>query len=249
MGSKRNVDMSSTETKIKVVETETPEVSPADSGANTDLEGAPEATAPASIQKAQKARSRSPKYQASRARVDKTHLYDPADAAALVKELSYTKFAGTITAHGVIKEPGDVATLSFPHSTGRSIRVGIVDEALLKQIEAGELEYDVLVAAPQFMPKLAKHARILGPKGLMPNPKRGTVTDNPEMKKKELESGTFELKTERKAPVFHVRIGSTAMETAELIANLQYLIEQIGPKLKKLTLSATMSPGVKVRVR
>jgi large subunit ribosomal protein L1 len=97
------------------------------------------------------------------------------------------------------------------------------------------------------MPKLAKHARVLGPKGMMPNPKNATVTTEPEKRQKELEGGKTTLKSEKKSPLMHVILGKTNQPDKELIANTQHLIKAVGgKKILKLTLSATMSPGIKV---
>lgn len=233
MGSKRNVDMSSTATEVKIVE----------DTAQTQADAPAKAAAP------KQARARSKKYTTARSFVDKTKLYTIAEAIELLKKTSYSSFAGTISAHGSVKETGTIGDLSFPHSTGTSVTVVIVDDAVIEQIEAGKLDFDVLVTTPRFMPKLAKHARVLGPKGLMPNPKNGTVTENPELKKSELEAGKITLKTEKKAPLFHVTVGKTDMDAAHLVENIEYLINQVGgTRLKKLSISATMSPGLKIKL-
>ena len=96
------------------------------------------------------------------------------------------------------------------------------------------------------MPKIAKHARVLGPRGLMPNPKNGTVTANPEQKKADLEKGELIIKTEKKRPVIHVTIGKVSMDTKELVENYNALMTALKGKVLKSTLSATMSPGIKV---
>lgn len=204
------------------------------------------AEAPKAAKKPKQTHLRSKKYHSVRAQVDKTKTYDPFAAIELVKKLSYSKFEGTITADVVVKEAGQSVTLTFPHSTGKTLRVAVVDDALIEQIEAGTIDFDILVTSPQFMPKLAKLARVLGPKGLMPNPKNGTITENPAAKKKELEGGQTTIKTEKKAPLMHVTIGKTSMETKALVENLQALIEALNTKALKLSVSATMSPSVKV---
>ncbi len=193
--------------------------------------------------------TRSKKYKAVRAKVDRTKTYDPFSAIELVKKLSYTKFEGTISVHLEVKEQGLQKKVSFPHSTGKELKVEIASEATLKKIEAGEIDFDVLLAKPQFMSKITKYAPILGPQGLMPNPKNGTLTVNPEQKKQELESGTMNLKTERKAPLIHVPIGKTNTDTKKLLENLKALLKAFQGKLLKVTLSATMSPGVKVEFK
>jgi large subunit ribosomal protein L1 len=191
-------------------------------------------------------KDRSKKYKAVRSKVDKTKKYDPFSAVELVKKLSYSKFEGTISAHLVLREKGLTRTVEFPHSTGRDLKVEIADEETLEKIEAGNIDFDILLAEPSFMPKITKYAPILGPQGLMPNPKNNTLTPNPEQKKEELESGKLTLKTEREAPLIHVPIGKTDMETKDVVENLKTLIDSFKHKLKKVSIAATMSPGVKV---
>ncbi len=233
MGSKKNVDMSAAQDTVKVVETA------------ESVEGT-ETSKKEALVTSKKVRSR--KYAKTRSQVDKTRKYTTAEAVAIIKKLSYTKFDGTITLDGVVKEAGKVASLTLPHSTGKSIRVAIVDDALLAEIEAGTIEFDALVTTPQYMPKLAKFARVLGPKGLMPNPKNGTVTPKPEIKKAELERGTFELKTEKKNPVIHVTVGKVSMDDKALVENIEALLTIAKGKLQSATISATMSPSVKLEI-
>jgi large subunit ribosomal protein L1 len=235
MGSKKNVDMSMNDTEVKVVETPTTEAEPAD-----------KPKVKRTIQK----KIRSKKYQAVRAQIDKTRSYDAFSALELVKKLSYSSFVGTITAHLILGEKflGERADLQFPHSTGKTLKVEIADSKVLKNIEAGKIDFDILLATPDLMPKLAKLAKILGPRGLMPNPKQGTLTAKPEEKKKELESGKITISSERKAPLLHTIIGNTAMETKQLQENLQALLVAFKDKVKGISLAATMSPGVKVKI-
>jgi len=235
MGSKKNVDMSANEDKIKVV-TET-------ENAVTEEKASKKTGFGAGNQKI-----RSKKYKSTRARVDKTKKYPVKEAVALLKTVSYSKFDGTITLDGVVKETGKIGTFSLPHSTGKSIKVVIVNDEIIEKIAAGKIDFDALVTAPAFMPKLAKHARVLGPKGLMPNPKNGTVTAKPEEKKAELEKGSFDLKTEKKAPVIHVTIGKISMDDKKLIENINYLIDKLKDKVIQASISASMSPSVKVEV-
>lgn len=233
MGSKKNVTISSSEDTVKIVQTdEAGEVTTQDAKAK-----APKV-----------ARLRGKQYTAMRAQVDKTKSYEPHAAIDLIKKLSYSKFAGTISADVVVKDANTQIEIAFPHSIGKQTRVAIVDDQLITEIEAGKIGFDVLVTEPRFMPKLAKLAKVLGPKGLMPNPKNGTVTNNPELKKKELEGGKMTLKGEKKAPLMHVNLGKTDMETAKLAENLESLIKVLGGKIVRLFLSATMSPSVRVKI-
>jgi large subunit ribosomal protein L1 len=191
---------------------------------------------------------RSAKYMAVRGQVDKTKLYETSVAIDLVKKLSYSSFPGTLVAHLVLREVGMSGTVTLPHSTGKTIRVAIVTDDLLQQIAAGELNFDVLLAPPQFMPKLAKVASILGPKGLMPNPKNGTLTPNPELAKQKLEGGAMTVRTEKKAPLMHIALGKTSMDTKHLAENLDTLMKSLKGKLLAVSIAASMSPSVKVQV-
>lgn len=241
MGSQRNVDMNAATDKIKVVKAK---------GVSADQTSGDQSTEKNTNKKtkSKKQSARSKKYVATRSQVDKTKLYDPFAAIEMLKKLSYSKFDGTITADLLVQELGNQVNLTFPHSTGKTVKVAIASDAVIADIEAGKIEFDVLISSPEFIPKLAKHARVLGPKGLMPNPKNGTITKQPEEKKKELEAGQITLKTEKKQPVMHVSIGKVSMDTKDLVENIQALIEALGSKLLKMTLSASMSPGVKVKI-
>lgn len=233
--SRKNTVMSSTD-EIKIVE--------------APVEGASEVTEAQAVEapKVKKGRTRSGKYQAVRSQVDKTKKYPVEAAVELVKKLSYTKFDGTISAHAVVKDVGMSTPLTLPHSTGRAIRVAIASDEVLEKVSAGTIDFDVLVAHPSFMPKLAKFAPVLGPKGLMPNPKNGTLTPNPEAQKEKLEAGTVTIKTEKKAPLFHVRVGKTSMDTKQIVENIVALQKALGTKLQSMAIAATMSPGVKVQI-
>lgn len=225
--------------QTKEVESDESTVDEAHSSAKEDESSAkPKVTRPK--------KTRSKKYQAVRAKVDRTRTYDIASAIELVKKLSMTKFVGTISAHLVMREVGISREVALPHSTGKSRVVEIANEATLTKIEAGQLDFDVLISTPQFMSKLTKFAPVLGPKGLMPNPKSGTLTTNPEQRQKELQAGSIMLKTERKAPLIHASIGKTDMSNDQLAENVQALLYAFKGRVRSMTLVATMSPGVKV---
>jgi large subunit ribosomal protein L1 len=245
MASKRNVNMSDNTDEIKILGQEQTD---ADGSPIESTEDAGDAATQPAAKKSVKKNARSKRYQKNRSQVDKTKQYDTFAAVELVKRLSYSTFPGTLVADVVTKEIGEQANLTFPHSTGKSLRVAIMSDELLATIESGVIEFDVLLSNPSFMPKLAKLARVLGPRGLMPNPKNGTLTAKPELKKKELEKGTFAVKTERKQPVAHIVIGKQDMETKDLVENLNALLKSLKGKANKVVLSATMSPGIKVQV-
>ena len=244
MGAKRNTGVIASTDEIKIVE------APAESAVMAEGADASEGAAAAPVaKKPKKERARSAKYRAVRAQIDKTKKYDPFAAVELVKKLSYSSFPGTITAHVVVKEVGASASLALPHSTGQTVRVAIVDDAVLKDIEAGKLDFDVLIAAPQYMPKLARFAPVLGPKGLMPNPKNGTLTPHTEAAKKKLEAGTMTIKTEKKAPLMHIRIGKTTMATKDLVENIEAVMSALVNKVVSIAIAPTMGPAVKVAVQ
>ena len=197
----------------------------------------------------EKKQSRSRRYQQARALVDRTITYPLDQAIALVKKTSVTRFDASVEAHLNVTETGLKAEIQFPHSTGRTTKVAIADDKILEDVAAGKFDFDVLLATPDMMPKLAKLAKILGPKGLMPNPKSGTITQDPEKKKKEMEGGKTLVRTEPKSPLVHVVIGKVSMKEAELAANFTALIKGLLPhNVLKFTLSSTMGPGIKVNL-
>lgn len=226
MGTQRNVNISIDPDAVKVVEEQ--EAAAARGGVK------------------QASKPRSDRYRQARARVDKTKKYDIRDAITLAKTTSYSNFAGTLEAHGVMRNEKATATVTFPHSIGKTRKVAIANEETLAKIEAGDIDFDVLLAEPSMMSKIAKHAPVLGPRGLMPNPKDNTIVENPEERKKELEAGAMTIRTERKAPLIHVPFGSDDMDVDDLVENLETLITAFRKDLKKLTIAASMGPGVKV---
>ncbi len=189
------------------------------------------------------------KIKSARAQVDKNKLYEPKEAIELLKKVNIANFNATITLHLNLKERLPKVEVSFPYSTGKTKKIEIATDETLAKIEKGQLDFDILIATPAMMPKLAKYARILGPKGLMPNPKMGTVTNDPEKKKKELEGGKTIIKSEPKFPLMHVNIGKIEQKTDELVANLETIISAVKPKnILSATLASTMSPGIKIQV-
>lgn len=204
--------------------------------------------------KESKAHVRSKRYQKLLERVDKTKLYTIERAVKLVKETSTTKFDGTVEIHVNLNPMtmGDKkdlrGTVSLPHGSGKVIRVVIADEKVLTDLEAGKIEFDILIASPAMMPKLAKFARVLGPKGLMPNPKTGTVSPDPQKRAKELSQGQINFKTEPNNPIIHMRVGKVSFEESKLTENVTAVIAAIGTsKISRVTLSSTMGPGIKIQ--
>lgn len=244
MGAKRNIDMTVTTDKVKIVKVEDSADDQKAKSDNSTMAVTTEQTPKSTKVK----KHRGKRYVTARSVIDKSKSYSPAEAVELIKRASYTKFDGSLVADLLVKEPGELGKLTFPHATGKTVKVAIASEELLKQIEQGQIDFDVLLTTPTFIPKLAKHAKILGPKGLMPNPKNGTITQQPEKVKAELEKGSFVIKTERKAPLAHVVIGNTKMSSQELTANLESLLDVLKFKLVRVYLSSTMSPSVRVKI-
>ena len=120
---------------------------------------------------------------------------------------------------------------------------------IIEEIEKGKIDFDVLVATPAMMPKLAKVAKILGPRGLMPNPKNGTISQNPESVVEKLAAGQVNYKTEAEAPIIHMSVGKVSFEEKQIQENISAVLTSIGEaKINNITLKSTMSPAVKVQV-
>ena len=242
MGSKKNVSVDGSQDHVKIIDEKAVE-----EAGETTVSDAGEPVSEKKTKKV-KASGRSKRYVAARALVDRSKLYAPAEAVELVKKTAYANFKGSVRADLVLKETNNQIKVSFPHSTGRQLRVAIVDDDLIAKIQEGVLDFDVLLTTPQFMPKLARLARILGPKGLMPNPKNNTIVADPEKAKAELLSGSTIIKTARKAPLLHVTLGKVDSATADLVDNLQAVIKACEGKVLKVVISASMGPGVKVEI-
>jgi len=187
------------------------------------------------------------KIKAMSSKVDPHSLYPHPEALALVKSTNITGFDATLSLHLNLHEPISRLEITFPHLTSQNKRIAIADETILSQLAAGKIEFDLLLSTPAMMPKLASYARLLGPKGLMPNPKSGTVTTNPEAKKKEFEKGKTLVKGETKFPLMHITLGKLSQPNQELLANLQAALAAVKIKnIEKAVLASTMSPGVKL---
>lgn len=208
----------------------------------------PHAAGPTSHKTTRAPRLRGKKYNEVRAKVDRNKLYSAKEAIKLVKETSFSKFDGSVELHLVVKKTGLSVNISLPHSGGREKKVEIASDETIKKLETGKIDFDILVATPEMMPKLVPFARILGPKGLMPNPKNGTlVTDI--KKAKSYEGNSVTIKTEKEAPLIHTVIGKVSQKEAELTENLEAVVKGVSNKqIEKAYLKATMGPSVKLRV-
>lgn len=222
------------------------------------------------------------KYNAAAARVDPQRQYTPLEALQLARETSITRFDATVEVHlrlGVDPKHADQQvrdTVLLPHGLGKTVRVvafaegdaaraardagadHIGDDELIKRIQEGWLEFDATVATPEMMGKIGKSGlgRILGTRGLMPNPKAGTVVPGGDLPRavRELKAGRVEFRVDRTANL-HVPIGKASFEAEKLHGNMAALMEAVkkarpagakGTYIRKVTVSTTMGPGIRV---
>lgn len=195
------------------------------------------------------ARVRGKKYLAAKKKIDVLKNYSLSEAIKLIKETSLSKFDGKVEAHLTVTEIGNVGEISFPYLETSTKKIVVLNDTILAEIKEGKVNFDVLIATPVTMPKLLPFARTLGPKGLMPNPKNGTLTDKPQEAVKKLSVAKTLIKTEKKVPVIHIVVGKVSQPEKELTDNVTELIKVVKtPKIKKLSLCATMGPSIKVAV-
>jgi large subunit ribosomal protein L1 len=218
------------------------------------------------------------RYRQVRGSIDREAVYSPAQAVRILKDADGAKFDETIEVHlnlGLNVRHAEEqlrGTLMLPHGTGREQRVAVFAEGekakeaqdagadvigaadLAKRVEEGFTDFDVAIATPDQMGNVGKLGRILGPRGLMPNPKTGTVTMDVAKAVREAKAGKLEYRTDRGANV-HVPIGKRSFGERQLVENYAALIDEIvrakpasakGRYIKKITLASTMGPGIHV---
>lgn len=194
-------------------------------------------------------RSRGRAYKASKGNVETGKWYSLSDSITLLKRIKYAKFDESVELHFTVDETGLKGEVELPHGSGKTVRVVIVDEALLSEIEKGKINFDVLITHPSFMPKLSRFAKVLGPKGLMPNPKAGTISTDPESVAKKFQKGMLRWKTEAKFPLIHQMIGKISYSEKDLSENAISMIKSVGKThIKQVVIKTTMSPSIKLNI-
>lgn len=202
-----------------------------------------------------KKRARSQKYQTIAKLVDRNKIYPLKEALELLPSLKLAKFDETVELHINTTEKGISGNLTLPHGTGKKTRVVIANpvkepkefEALLKKVESGNIDFDILIATPETMPKLARIAKFLGPRGLMPNIKNGTISKNPEDLAGKYEAGQISFKTETVFPLIHLTVGKVSFGEEKLLENIKAVFGVLPKdKIQKVVLKSTMSPGIKI---
>jgi large subunit ribosomal protein L1 len=195
------------------------------------------------------AHHRSKRYLATRKLVDSKKSYPIEEAVKLLREISQVKFDATVELHCNLTSEKLAGELALPHGTGKTQKVMIASDEILAKLNDGIIDFDILISEPRFMPKLAKFAKFLGPKGLMPNPKTGTISTTPEEAKKKMEGGAFHYKSEAKAPLLHLIIGKLSFKDNQLVDNITTVISTVLPKnLSSVYLCSSMSPSIKLQL-
>jgi large subunit ribosomal protein L1 len=218
------------------------------------------------------------KYKAAVGAYDREALYSPLEAAEIVKKIATAKFDESVEVAvrlGVDPRKADQmirGTVALPSGTGKTVRIAVFAQGeaaqaareagadlvgaddLAAEIEKGNMDFDLAIATPDLMPLVGRLGRVLGPRGLMPNPKTGTVTQDVARAVGEFKGGKVEYRTDRYGNV-HVPIGKASFSAADLANNLSAVLDEIqrakpaaakGKYLRKVSIASTMSPGVKI---
>ena len=216
--------------------------------AKANIEEKEEESKDAKPKKVAKPRQHSKKYNLMAKGLSRETAHEIKDAVEILGKLTKSTKLKTVELTINTRETGLRGEIKLPHSTGKELRIAIFGSDVEAKIGAGTLDFDMLLATPSDMAKLAKYAKVLGPKGLMPNPKSGTVTDNPEKRAKDLAAGgTLPYKTEAKSPIIHLTLGPITQNEQDLIDNITETIRSIGvTRIKTAFLSCTHTPSVRL---
>lgn len=221
------------------------------------------------------------KYRDAMEKIDRDHLYSPEEALAMAKELSYVKFDETVEVHARLSVDPRHAdqivrdVVQLPHGLGKTVRVLVFaqgedarvardagadhvadDDEFIQKIEGGWLEFDVAISTPSMMGKVGKLGRVLGPRGLMPNPKAGTMVPGDDLPRviEEAKAGRVEYRVDRTANI-HAPIGKVSFETDQLVENMAALMESLvqnrpaaskGRYMRRVVVSTSMGPGIRI---
>jgi large subunit ribosomal protein L1 len=225
---------------------------------------------------------RGKKYREAAAKIDPDSQYSRADAVKLIKETAFTKFDPTVEVHlrlGVDPRHADQQVrevIVLPHGLGKDVRVlvfvegedarlaeeagadYIADDEMIKKIQGGWTDFDVAIAVPSMMGKVGRLGRVLGPRGLMPNPRAGTVAPGEDLPRliEEAKAGRVEFRVDKTSNI-HAPIGKASFSEEQLMDNLNVLLESIkrarppaakGTYVRRITLANTMGPGIKLDI-
>lgn len=187
------------------------------------------------------------KYKLALKSIKKDKRYSPEEAVSVLKSIVYGNFDESVEIHLNVEKKGLKGEVSLPHSIGKKTRVAIVSDEIIEQIEKGSFSFDILVSHPSFMPKLAKFARILGPKGLMPSPKNGTVTTDPESVAEKFSGTTIQWKTESKFPLVHQQVGKISQDNKLIQENIEAFMQSVNhSNIRQAFISSTFSPSIEI---
>jgi large subunit ribosomal protein L1 len=220
-------------------------------------------------------------YREAVARIDRERLYSPQEAIELLKEINYTKFDATVEVHmrlGVDPRHADQqvrGVVLFPHGLGKTVRILVFaqgdgariaadagadyvadDDEWIKKIQDGWVDFDVALAVPEMMGRVGRLGRVLGPRGLMPSPKAGTIAQEDDLPRliEEAKAGRVDFRVDRTSNL-HVPIGKVSFETKKLIENMAAFVDVVkkarpaatkGTYIRKVAVTDTMGPGIKV---
>lgn len=224
--------------KIKVVESE-PEVLTEETPVESEK-----------ITKKADPKVRSKKYQEAKAKIGAGKIYSLTDGLKLAQETSYSSFDGTIELHLIVKKVGTSAKVSLPHPFGKEKKVEIANDETVKKLASGKIDFDILLATPDFMGRLVPFAKLLGPRGMMPNPKNGTLISDIS-KASKFSANDLNLKTEKEAPLIHTAVGKVSSELSALEKNAQTIIKALGgdKQIVRAFAKASMGPSVRIEIK